>query len=483
MQVKELKNTKLEREYSVTVKASVLEAKMDEELKAISGQVKIPGFRPGKIPAKILKQRYGKSVMGEVLEKTVQGQTSELIKDKDERPAMQPKVEIVSFDEGKDLEFKVSYEVLPKISKVDLGKISLDKLTYDLPESDVQEGLDRMARYRKSYDAKPKTAKAKDGDAVRIDFKGFLGDEAFEGGEGKDHTLELGAGQFIPGFEEQLIGSKAGDDVKVKVTFPEEYHSEALKGKDAVFEVKVHEVMESKPVKIDDAFAKEMGMESLDNLKEAIKGQMSGDYDNVSRTKLKKALFDALDPECKFEAPKSMVDAEFNAIWARIEEAKKNGEEELKGKSDKELREEYEVIAERRVRLGLYLSEIGRQNDLQVTQEELSGAIMEHARQFPGQEQKVFEYYQQNPEHLEELRGPIIEDKAVDFILDKVKVTDKKVSIEELLAEDEDEKPAVKKKSAAKKKVATKKTTAKKETATKKKPTSKTKASTKKKSA
>ena len=494
MQVKELKNEKLEREYSVTVTSGDIETKIDQELKTIGGQVKIPGFRPGKVPAKILKQRYGKSVLGEVLDKTVREKTGEVIKEKDDRPAMQPKIEVVSFEEGEDLEFKVAYEILPDVPKVDLAKVALEKLTYDLPESEVQEALDRMAGYRKSYDAKAKTAKAQDGDAVKIDYKGFLGEEAFEGGTAEGHTLELGSGQFIPGFEEQLVGMKAGDEVKVNVTFPEEYHSEELKGQAVVFEVKVHEVLEAKPVKVDDAFAKEMGMEGLDQLKEAIEGQLTKDYDQVARTKLKKALFDALDDKCQFEVPNSMKEAEFNTIWSQVEEAKKNGAEEFKDKSEEEMREEYEAIAERRVRLGLFLADIGRQNDLQVTQEELSGAIMTHARQFPGQEQAVFEYYQKNPEHLEELRGPIIEEKAVDFVLDKAKLTEKKVSIEELMKEEEEDsssakkkKPAAKKKAPAKKaaskKASTDKDSDEKETEAKKKPASKTKATTKKKTA
>ncbi len=485
MQVKELKNEKLQREYSITIKATAIEEKVNQELNNISGQVKIPGFRPGKVPAKILKQRYGKSVMGDVLDKTVRENTTELLKDKDARPAMQPKVEIVKFEEGGDLEFSVAYEVLPEIPEIKLDKLAIEKLTYDLPENEVDEGLERLAGYRKSYDAKPKTAKAVNGDAVRIDYKGFVDGEAFAGGEAKDHTLELGSNQFIPGFEEQLIGAKAGDDKKVNVSFPKEYHSEELKGKDATFEVTVHEVLEAKPVELNDDFAKEMGMESLAKLREAIEGQLSKDYDNVARTKLKKALFDELDGHCKFEAPESMIKAEFDVIWQQIEQAKKQGNEDAAlNKPEDELREEYQTIAERRVRLGLFLSDIGRANDLQVTQEELSGAIMEHARQFPGQEQAVFEYYQKNPEHLEELRGPIIEEKAVDFVLEKIKLTEKKVSIEELLHDDSAEEASskTKKKPAAKKKAPAKKADTK-ETAAKKKPTAKTKASEKKKSA
>lgn len=471
MQVKELKKENLQREYAVTIEASVIDAKIEEELKSVGNQVKIPGFRPGKIPMKVLRQRYGKNVLGEVLEKTVQSKTTEVIKEKDDRPAMRPNVEILSFDEGKDLEFKMSYEVLPEIPKIDFSKISVEKLTYDLPDDEVEQGMNRLASYRKSYDAKAKTAKAKEGDAVRIDFKGFVDGEAFEGGEAKGHTLELGSGQFIPGFEEQLVGKKAGDECKVEVKFPEEYHSEALKGKDAIFEVTVHEVLEAKPVKMDDEFAKELGLESLDKLKESIAEQLSKDYDGVARTKLKKALFDALDDKCDFTAPESMVKAEFDAIWQRVEDAKKKGDDSFDDKPEEELRAEYQTIAERRVRLGIFLAEIGRQNDLKVNQDELSKAVIEHARQFPGQEQKVFEFYQQHPEHLEELRGPIIEEKAVDFVLDKVKITEKKVDIETLIADDEEESSSEKKPKA------------KKETAAKKKPAAKSKAATKKKSA
>lgn len=478
MQVKQLKNNKLEREYAVTVPAADVEKQVENELQKLSHRVKIPGFRPGKIPSKVLKQRYGKSVMGEVLEKTVNQKTGEVLKDKNERPAMQPKIEIVKFDEGTDLEFKIAYEVLPELPKVDLAKVKVEKLTYELPESEVKEALERLSGMRKSYDAKAVTAKAAKGDAVRIDFKGFVDGEAFAGGEAKGHTLELGSGQFIPGFEDQLIGSKAGDDLKVKVAFPKDYHSADLKGKDAVFEVKVHEVLESKPVKVDDAFAKEMGMESLAKLKEAIRSQISRDYDAVARTKLKKSLFDELDGLCKFEAPKSMIEAEFAEIWKRIEEAKKQGDKSL-DKPEKELRAEYEAIAERRVRLGLFLSEVGREHKLDITQEELSQAIMNHARQFPGQEKLVIEYYQKNPQHLEELRGPIIEDKAVDFILGKAKITEKKVSLDELMTDDDE--PAPKKKAAAKK--SSDKKDGKDETAAKKKPASKTKSTSKKKTA
>lgn len=489
MQVKQLKNSKLEREYAVTVSAAEIEAQMQQQLQVIGHQVKIPGFRPGKVPASLLRQRYGKSVMGEVLEKTVNKQMGELLREKEERPAMQPKIEITAFDEGKDLEFTVAYEVLPEVPEVDFAKITVEKLTYDLPESEVEEGLERLASYRKSHE--PKEGKAAKGDAVKIDFKGFLNDVPFAGGEAKGHVLELGSNSFIPGFEDQLIGAKSGDDLKVKVTFPKEYHSKDLAGQPTVFEVKVHEVLAVVPGKVDDTMAKSMGMDSLDKLKEAIRGQIAGDYDNVARTKLKKALFDELDGACKFEAPKSMIEAEFETIWKQIEEAKKRGEEEL-DKPEDELRAEYQAIAERRVKLGLLLSDVGRKNGLKVNQDELSRAVMNHARQFPGQEQRVLEYYQKNPQELQELQGPIIEEKSVDFILGKVKLNERKVSIEELIAEDAEtggsSKPKAKAKPAAKKKEATKdgeeaEKADKKAGEAKKKPSTGTKATSKKKTA
>lgn len=455
MQVNELKKDKLAREYEVKVDAQTIDKKVDEQLKSISSRVKIPGFRPGHIPAKILKQRYGKSVMGEVLEKTVNSTSSEVIKQKGDRPALQPKIEITSYDEGKDLHYKMSYEVLPEIPAVAFDKIKIEQLTFDIPEKEVTEALGRLAESRKNFKACAATTKAKLGNAVKIDFTGYLNGEAFEGGAATDFTLELGSGQFIPGFEEQLVGTKAGDDVTVKVSFPESYHKADLAGQPTEFKVKVHEVQEAAEATIDDEFAKGFGMESLAKLREAVEGQIRGEYDQVSRTKMKKQLFDQLDSVVKFEAPQTMVELEFNNIWERLQQAKKQGDDESLNKPEDELRAEYTAIAERRVRLGLLLAEIGRSNNIKISQDELSRAVMDHARMFPGQEKQVFEFYRQNPGQLEELRGPILEEKAVDFIIEKVSPTQKKVSIEELLKDDEEEASSGKaKKASAKKKTA-----------------------------
>lgn len=459
MQVTELKKEKLVREYQVTVPATTINKKIEEQLQSVGKRVKIPGFRPGHVPTKILKQRYGKSIMGEVLESAVKNASNDVLKEKAERPAMQPHIEITDYNEGKDLQFKMAYEVLPELPAVDAKKMKLEKLVYDVPKKDIDEGIERIASQHKSYAPRAKSEAAKNGDAVKIDFEGFIDGEAFAGGAAKGHTLELGSGQFIPGFEEQLVGGKAGDNVTVKVAFPKEYHSADLAGKKAEFKVAVHEVLEPKPAKIDDDFAKNLGLESLAKLKEAVEKQLRKDYDQIARTRLKKQLFDYMDEQYAFEAPAGMVKMEFDSIWERLQEAKKQGDESL-NRPEKELRDEYGAIAERRVRLGLLLAEIGRRHNLKVNQDELSRAVMDQARMFPGQEAKIFEFYQQNPQHLEELKGPILEEKAVDYIIEQAQVSEKKVSIEELLAEEEEEVGgSSSKKSAAKKPAAKGKTT------------------------
>lgn len=478
MQVNELKKEKLLREYEVKVDAHTINKKMEEQLKSVGNRVKIPGFRPGHIPVKILKQRYGKSILGEILEKTVNSSSSDVIKQKGDRPALQPKIEITSYDEGKDLHFKMSYEVLPEIPALDYAELKIEQLTFDIPAQEIEEGLQRLADRQKNY--KAKSGKAKKGDAVKIDFAGYLNGEAFAGGTSKDFTLELGSGQFIPGFEEQLIGAQAGEEKTLPMTFPKDYHSEELAGQAVEFKVTVHEVLEQEAAAVDDALAQAVGLENLEMLKAEIEKQIRKDYDAVARTKIKKQLFDEIEKAVKFEPPQGMVDLEFNNIWERLQEAKKQGGDESLNKPEAELRAEYTAIAERRVRLGLMLAEIGRSNNLKVTQDELSRAVMDHARMFPGQEKHIFEFYRQHPQQLEELRGPILEDKAVDFIIEKIQPKLKKVTIEELLHEDEEEES-----SSAKGKKGTKKAEAKAGEGTEAKPEKPAakKTSTKKKTA
>lgn len=453
MQIKETGNKGLKREYTVTVPAADIAAKTDAQLKEVGKKVKISGFRPGHVPAKVLKQKYGKSVMGEVLEKAVHEASHKVIEGNKLRPALQPDIKVVSFDEGKDLELTIKLEVFPEVPELPLDKVEINKPTFEIDSKEVDEAVSRLAERNKTRKAKGDSAKAAKGDTVRIDFKGLKDGVAFPGGTSENFSLELGSGQFIPGFEDQLIGKKKGDEVKVEVTFPEAYHAEDLAGQPVVFEVKVHEVLESQIPEVNDAFAKEMGFESLEALKTSLKEHISKDYNGYARNRMKKELFDKLEDLCTFEVPEGMVEAEFRSIWNRLKQAQKEGDPSVAGRDDKELEEEYRAIAKRRVSLGVYLAELGRANKVDVTQQELMGAVVEQARQYPGHEAQVIEFYRKNPNAVEELRGPIFEDKVVDLIFGKVKSKDQPMTLEELVKLDleEDEAETQPKKKAAKK--------------------------------
>lgn len=442
MQVNETNADGLKHEFTIVVPAADIAAKVDGRLKEISTQIQMPGFRPGKVPLALVRQRYGQSVMGEVLESAVQDGVQKTLEERKLTPAMQPKVEVVSFDDGKDLEFKMEFEALPEIADVDFSVIEMVKPKVKVEDAEIDEALTRIAESRKTAEAIDSKRKAKKGDILEIDFVGRIGGEEFPGGKGEGYDLELGSGTFIPGFEDQLIGAKPGEKATVTVSFPEDYHAENLAGQEAEFEVDVKTLKEHKVPEIDDEFAKSVGMEDVAALKQAVREQLEGDYDRLARGKMKRELLDKLAEIADFPVPQGMVDAEFDAIWQQIEEAKKNDrlDEEDKGKSDDELRTEYRGIAERRVRLGLMLADVGRKNAVQVTQEDLNRAIMQEAMRFPGQEQAVFQYFQNNQQALDQMRAPIYEDKVVDFILDKVKTEEKEVAAEELTgAEDSDE--------------------------------------------
>lgn len=439
MQIKEKENKGLKRSFEIVVPAADIEKEISRQLQQVSRSAKIPGFRPGKIPEKVLKQRYGQSVMGDVINSTVNSATQDVLEKNNLTPALQPDVKITKFEEGGDLCFDMDLEIMPQAPTIELEKISVEKPVAEVADAKIDEALQRIALSNRDMKEKDKAAKAEKGDVVRIDFKGFLGDEAFAGGEGKDFNLELGSNQFIPGFEEQLIGAKAGDDVTVNVTFPKDYHAEDLKGKKTRFEVKVHAVQTPVAPTIDDAFASNLGMESLDKLKEAVRNQIMRDYDSLARNRMKKHLFDALDSACKFDVPQGMMKLEFDSIWGQVEQAIKQGDPAVKGKTEAALRKEYEAIADRRVRLGIFLSQTAGRNNLQVDRTDLSKAVMEQARMYPGQESKIIDFYQKNPEQLAELRGPILEEKAVDFLLTQVKLKDKKMTLEALMEEQESE--------------------------------------------
>ena len=445
MQITEKEHQGLTYSFSVTVPAADIEKESEAELKRISGKVKIPGFRPGKVPMKTLKAKYGKDVLGDVLQNSINEATNKLIDEKKLRPALQPDVKITSFEPDSDLSFDVTIEVFPQVPPLKYEDITVDQLTVEVPESEVDESLQRLAKTRQHPHGKE--GKAELGDVVKIDFLGKRDGVPFDGGKGEGFQLELGSGQFIPGFEEQLVGKQAGDTVEVKVTFPETYHSKSLAGADATFDVTVHEVSYLHVPDINDKLAESLGFKDLEALKGAVREQLGSEFERASRSKAKKQLFDLLDAQLAYEVPQGMLKAERESILKQVEQAKAAGDPELQGKSDDEIKAEYEKIAERRVKLGILLSEIGRSNNIQITRDELSAAVMNQARNYPGQEDKVFEFYRKNPQQLDELRGPILEEKAVDFILSKVKRNQVPTTIEKLMGEDEAEtKPAVKKK-------------------------------------
>ncbi len=439
MQVTETLNEGLKRGFKVVVSAADIARKIDVELEEVAKKANLPGFRPGKAPKGVIKKRFGQSVMGDVLQRAVQDTTSQTLLERNLKPAMQPKIEVTSFDEGKDLEYTVSLEVLPEIVPVDFKTIDLERPKAEPGEAEIAKALDSLATSQRKTQKVETPREAKLGDTAVIDFEGFMEGEAFPGGKGSDHPLELGSNQFIPGFEAQLVGKKAGDKVDVNVTFPAEYGSEKLAGKAATFKVEIKELREPLPVTIDDEFAKGLGFEDLETVKKVVKDQLSRDYQRASRAKVKRALLDKLSETHSFEVPPGMLDMEFQQIWGQVEADRKRGVEdpEHKGKTDDQIKEEYKAIALRRVRLGLLLAEVGRANDVQVTQDEVNRALGEQVRRFPGQERQVVEFYRSNPELLAQLRAPIFEEKVVDFILELAKVTDKPVTVEELFKEDE----------------------------------------------
>lgn len=452
MRVAEVKKDGLKRTLKVTIEADQIESRVEAELKSAGERVKIPGFRPGFIPMKVLKQRYGKSVQADVIKHAVNDSTIEALKKQDIRPATTPQIKIdESYEEGKDLEFTMEVEAFPNVPDMKFDHITLERQTFEIEEKEIDKSIERIAQSLPNFEDAGDNAKAEKGNVVDINFKGMIDGEAFEGGTAEGFRLELGSGQFIPGFEDQLVGAKKGEERNVEVTFPKEYHAEALAGKPAVFEVKVNAIQTKTLPEIDEAFARNKGFADLRALREAVRDQMMKEYTGQVRTRLKKQLFDQLEDEYEFELPASMVENEFKTIWERVLDAKKQGDESLKDRSEDELKEEYQAIAERRVKLGIMLAEVGTRNKIEVTRDELGRAAMEQASMYPGQEQQVMEFFQKNPERLEDMRGPILEEKAVDYILEQVKYNDIAVSTEELLKDDEEDAPSGDAKKKAKK--------------------------------
>lgn len=443
MQVTELSAEGLKRQLKIVLSAGDLSAKVDERLSELAQTAQLPGFRKGKVPVGLLKKQYGQALYGEALEAAVNQSTAKAIEDRGLKPAMQPRVDLKSLEEGKDVEFEVAIEVLPEIGKLDFSGIELERLKADVPAKDVDEALSRIAKANREQKAVDPARPAQKGDAVKLDFVGSVDGTEFPGGTAQDYVLEIGSGSFIPGFEDQLIGAEAGKTVDVKVTFPKEYGAAELAGKDAVFKCTIKEVLEFVEKPADDELAKKNNFENLEAMRKAVSDRIGQDYTQVSRTMVKRQLLDKLADAHKFQVPEGLVEGEFGAIWQRIEEAKKAGQK-LEDDEEK-MKKEYREIAERRVRLGLLLADVGRSNAIDVTPEELNQALMREAMRYPGQERQVLEFYNKNPQLKEQLRAPIFEEKTVDFILELAKVTDKSVTPDELLkaareAEAEEEK-------------------------------------------
>jgi trigger factor len=452
MQVTETLAEGLKHEFKISVPASDLDAKADAKLVDLKDKVKLNGFRPGKVPVSHLKKVYGRSVMAETIDQTIRDTNTQIFTDRGFKLATEPKItmpteekEVEELLAGKtDLTYTVAIEVVPTIQLADFKSFSVEKPVVDVTDAEVDEAIKRIAEQNRPYAAKTEGAKAENGDKVTISFKGTIEGVPFDGGAGEGIAVVIGAGQFIPGFEEQLVGIGAGETRTLKVTFPKNYASEKLAGQPAEFETTATLIEAPGETEINDEFAKTLGLESLDKLKEAARERLVAEFAGATRQRVKRALLDRLDDSHKFEAPPSLVGEEFNLMWNSIK-----AEMESSGKTfadedttEEAAKEEYQKIADRRVRLGLVLSEIGEKNKITVTDDEVSRAVIERARQMPGREKEVWDYYRSNANALAQLRAPIYEDKVVDFILELANVTEKKVSREDLFKDDEAEKSA-----------------------------------------
>jgi len=452
MQVTQTLSEGLKREFRVVVPADDLDTKVNTRLDELKGTVRINGFRPGKVPVGHLKRLYGRSVMAEAIEAAVRDANAKIVSDNSLRLAMEPQVKLPTEEaainavvEGKaDLDYSVAMEVLPKIELADFKDIKLERLVAEVTDAEIDEAIKTIAEQNRPFLPKGEGAQAADGDKVTISFTGTIDGAPFEGGSGEDIAVVIGSKSFIPGFEEQLIGIKAGENRTVKASFPPNYMKAELAGKEAEFAVTAKSIDAPGELNINDDFAKQLGIESLGKLRDAVKERIAREHAGASRNRLKRQLLDALDERHKFELPPTLVTQEFDNVWQTVEnDLKQQGRTFAdEGTTEEEARGEYHKIAERRVRLGLVIAEIGDKNQIKVTDEEVQRAIVERARQFPGQEQQVWEFYRNNPQAVASLRAPIYEEKVVDFLTELANVTEKKVAREELYKDDEADKPA-----------------------------------------
>ncbi|MGA7971732.1 MAG: trigger factor [Pseudolabrys sp.] len=452
MQVTETLSEGLKREYRVVVPASELDAKVNTRLDDLKGKVRINGFRPGKVPSSHLKRMYGRATMAEVIEEAVRDANNQIVSERGFKLASEPKVTLPEEPEtiekviagNTDLDYMLAVEIVPTIELADFKDIKLTRPTAEVTDEELEESLQRIADQNKPFVAKPEGAKAEEGDRVTIKFAGKIDGELFDGGSGDDMPVLIGSNSFIPGFEEQLVGIGAGETRTLNVKFPEHYQAENLAGKDAEFEVTAKTIEAPGSVTLDDEFAKSLGLDSIAKLRDAVKERMAQEHQSMSRQKVKRQLLDELDKRHQFEPPPSLAEEEFNRVWQSVQQELESEKKTFadEGTTEEKAKEEYRAISERRVRLGLVLAEIGEKNNITVTEDELNRALMEHVRQFPGQEQKVWDYYRQNPQAVASLRAPIFEEKVVDFLLELAAVTDKPVSREELYKQDDEDKAA-----------------------------------------
>ncbi|MEM6385276.1 MAG: trigger factor [Pseudomonadota bacterium] len=427
MQVTETLNEGLKRGYKLIVTADELDAKVNEKLAEAAPDIEMKGFRKGKVPMALLKKQFGERLLGEAMQESVDGAMAKHLEDSGDRPAMQPKLEMTSEDwkPGQDMEVAMSYEALPEIPEVDFSSIKLEKMVVEADDKAIDEALQNLADNAQNFEDRKKTSKSKDGDQVVIDFVGKVDGEAFEGGSAEDFPLVLGSNQFIPGFEEQLVGAKTGDEKAVEVTFPEEYGNKELAGKPAIFDVTVKAVKEPKPAEIDDELAKKFGADDLEALKGQISERLGAEYGGAARAVMKRALLDELDEAVSFDLPPSLVEAEAGQIAHQLWH-EENSDVEDHDHPEIEPTEEHTKLAERRVRLGLLLAELGQKAGVEVSDAEMTQAVMNQARQYPGQEREFFEFVQQNAQMRQQIQAPLFEDKVVDHIFEQAEVKDKK---------------------------------------------------------
>ena len=439
MEVKELKSKGLKREFSITIGIDDIKEKKIKKLQDIASKAKIDGFRPGKVPTSHIEKLYGQSVMVEVIEETVSEASQSVLQDRDLRAAVKPEVKLGSdmnevIEKNKDLIFTMNCEVLPEIEITDFSKIKLDKPVSKPTEKDIKDALEYLAKQNKSFKEVPEKTKSKNGDQVTIDYIGKIDDIAFDGGTANDANLVLGSKSFIDNFEDQLIGLKKGDKKLVNVKFPDNYQSSDLAGKDATFDVEIKKVSKAEDSKVNDDLAKNLGMEDLKTLKKNLEERIQQDFDSAARMKLKDSLLDVLEKKHKFKLPESMVNQEFDQMWNQLQQQLDQQKKELKDLelSEKEIRKNYTEISEKRVCTGLLIAEIGKQNNIQLEDNDINKALQIEMQKYPGQEKEILDYYQKNQDAIRQLTAPVFEDKVIDFILEKVDLKDVKVSREDL---------------------------------------------------